>query len=66
LSVVSRGGQRETAVSWGVPVPGYGVPGAPDPLLIHGATSITRGDVAALEVITDTGRTLLTVPVGPV
>src|SRR5207245_3527300 len=40
LVVVSRSGARETAATWGVPVPGYGVPDAPNPLVIHGATSI--------------------------
>lgn len=61
LTVVSRSGARETASTWGVPVPGYGVPGAPNPLVIHGATSIAPGDIARFEITTP-DRTLLSVP----
>jgi hypothetical protein len=61
LTVVSRTGVREPAATWGVPVPGYGVPGAPNPLVIHGATSIPPGDIARFEIST-TDRTLLGVP----
>jgi len=61
LTVVSRSGVRETAATWGVPVPGYGVPEAPNPLLIHGATSIAPDDIARFE-ITTAEQTLLGVP----
>jgi hypothetical protein len=61
LVVVSRGGVRETAAMWGVPVPGYGTPEAPNALLIHGATSIAPDDIARFEIATP-GRTLLSVP----
>jgi hypothetical protein len=61
LTVVSRTGARETAATWGVPDHGYGVPEAPNPLLIHGATSIAPDDIARFE-ITTAERTLLSVP----
>lgn len=61
LTVVSRTGAREIAATWGVPDQGYGVPEAPNPLLIHGATSIAPDDIARFE-ITTAERTLLTVP----
>jgi Putative zinc-finger len=61
LTVVSRTGARETAATWGVPVQGYGVPEAPNPLLIHGATSIAPDDIASFEIATPE-RTLLSVP----
>jgi hypothetical protein len=61
LTVVSRTGARETAATWGVPDQGYGVPEAPKPLLIHGATSIAPDDIARFE-ITTAERTLLSVP----
>jgi hypothetical protein len=61
LIVVSTTGERETAATWGVPEHGYGVPEAPNPLLIHGATSIAPDDIARFE-ITTTERTLLSVP----
>jgi hypothetical protein len=61
LTVISRTGARETAATWGVPDQGYGVPEAPNPLLIHGATSIAPDDIARFE-ITTSERTLLSVP----
>jgi hypothetical protein len=61
LTVVSRTGERETAATWGVPVSGYGVPEAPNPLVIHGATSIAPDDIASFEIATPE-RTLLSVP----
>jgi hypothetical protein len=61
LTVVSRTGARETAATWGVPDHGYGVPEAPNPLLIHGATSIAPDDIARFEITTPE-RTLLSVP----
>jgi putative zinc finger protein len=63
LVVVSRSGVRETAASWGVPVQGYGVPEAPNPLVIHGATSIPPDDIASFEIAT-AERTLVSVPAG--
>jgi Putative zinc-finger len=61
LTVISRAGARETAATWGVPDQGYGVPEAPNPLLIHGATSIAPDDIVRFE-ITTSERTLLSVP----
>jgi hypothetical protein len=61
LTVVSEAGERETAATWGVPEHGYGVPESPNPLIIHGATSIAPDDIARFE-ITTTERTLLSVP----
>lgn len=62
LIAVSRTGERQVAMSWKVPNAGYGVPGSPDPLVLHGATSIPRTEVARVEVRTAEGKTLLTVP----
>ncbi|MEQ4208990.1 zf-HC2 domain-containing protein [Actinopolymorpha sp. B9G3] len=61
LIAVSRDGQRQVAMSWKVPPEGYGVPGAPDPLVLHGSTSIPREDVAGVEVRTAEGKTILRV-----
>jgi hypothetical protein len=61
LIAVSRDGRRQVAMSWRVPRAGYGVPGSPDPLVLHGTTSIPREDVSAVEVRTSDGRTILKV-----
>lgn len=61
LIAVSRDGQRQVAMSWKVPQAGYGVPGAPEPLVLHGATSIPREDVDRVEVRTADGKTILKV-----
>jgi hypothetical protein len=61
LIAVSRDGRRQVAMSWKVPPEGYGVPGSPDPLVLHGATSIPREDVAGVEVRTTEGKTILKV-----
>lgn len=62
LVVISKQGAREVAASWFVPPAGYGVPGSPDPLVLHGGTAVERHDIAGFEVRTTTGRTILTVP----
>ncbi|MBT2208454.1 MULTISPECIES: zf-HC2 domain-containing protein [Actinomadura] len=64
LEAVSRTGARSVVTGWRVPVKGYGVPGAPDPLITHGGTGIVRGDLSRFEVVVDGGGpTLLTIPV---
>ncbi|MEV3978016.1 zf-HC2 domain-containing protein [Nonomuraea sp. NPDC049758] len=56
-------GRSETVASWGVPDKGYGVPGAPDPLLLHGGTSLTQDDLNHFTIETLDGRILATVQV---
>jgi len=63
LIAVSRDGTREVAMSWDVPRAGYGVPGSPDPLVIHGATSLSRDELARVEVRTTDGERLVMVPI---
>ncbi|GAA2253705.1 MULTISPECIES: anti-sigma factor family protein [Kitasatospora] len=63
LVAVSKGGQRETVTSWSVPPAGYGVPGHPDALVVHGGTSWSRGQLDHFEVWTADGRQLLSIPV---
>jgi Putative zinc-finger len=62
LVAVSRTGAEETVVSWAVPDRGYGVPGAPDPLVIHGGTAFARPDIARFEIDADGRGTILTIP----
>jgi hypothetical protein len=56
-------GRSETVASWGIPDKGYGVPGSPDPLLLHGGTSLTQSDLNHFTVETFDGRVLATVQV---
>ncbi|MFC6878566.1 MULTISPECIES: anti-sigma factor family protein [Actinomadura] len=65
LEAVSRDGERSVVTGWQVPAKGYGVPGAPQPLVTHGGTGIRRPEIARFEVRIDGGGggTLLTIPV---
>lgn len=63
LIAVSTSGERRVVTGWAVPVTGYGVPGSPAPLYVHGGTAFTRAEVARFEVRVNGGGTLLTIPV---
>ncbi|MEO3875651.1 anti-sigma factor [Nonomuraea sp. B12E4] len=56
-------GRSEVVASWGVPAKGYGVPGSPDPLLLHGGTSLPQSDLNHFTIQTVDGRSLATVAV---
>lgn len=67
LVAVSKSGARRVIAGWSVPPKGYGVPGSPDPLLVHGSSSfkpdqLERFDVVILGGPRD-GERLLSVPV---
>ncbi|MFC7590357.1 hypothetical protein ACFQYP_46660 [Nonomuraea antimicrobica] len=63
LMAVGDDGRSEVVASWGVPEKGYGVPGSPDPLVLHGGTSLPRSELNHFTVQTLDGRTLATVAV---
>jgi hypothetical protein len=64
LVAVSKTGERRTVTEWSVPPKGYGVPGSPASLQVHGGTAIDRADLARFDVQVDgSGRTLLSIPV---
>ena len=63
LIAVSRTGQRRVVMGWLVAAPGDGVPGHPAHLVIRGATSIPRNDLARVDVDVVNGRTLVSIPV---
>jgi hypothetical protein len=64
LVAVSKAGERRTVTEWGVPPEGYGFPGAPSSLQVHGGTAIGRADFARFDVqVEGSGRTLLSIPV---
>ncbi len=61
LVAVSTTGGQQTVATWSVPDWGYGVPGHPAPLTVHGATGISRDRIDHFEVRTLDGRTLVKV-----
>ncbi|HEX4814076.1 MAG TPA: zf-HC2 domain-containing protein [Nonomuraea sp.] len=63
MLAVGDDGRSEVVVSWGVPDKGYGVPGSPDPLVLHGGTSLPRDDLNRFTIETFDGRTLASIPV---
>ncbi|MFE7809801.1 zf-HC2 domain-containing protein [Streptomyces sp. NPDC057430] len=63
LVAVSTNGARQTVTGWTVPKPGYGVPGSPDPLMVHGGSAIPRAELDRFEVITRNGKQLVSVDV---
>jgi hypothetical protein len=64
LVAVSRTGERRTVTDWTVPTKGYGFPGSPASLQVHGGTALGRSDLARFDVqVEGSGRTLLSIPV---
>lgn len=63
LIAVSKAGERRVMTGWAVPVSGYGVPGSPTPLYVHGGTGLPPTAIDHFEVRTTAGKTLLTVGV---
>ena len=64
LVAVSTTGERRTVTEWGVPPRGYGFPGSPPSLQIHGGTAAGRTELARFDVqVEGSGRTLLSIPV---
>ncbi|SDI54051.1 anti-sigma factor [Nonomuraea jiangxiensis] len=63
LLAVGDDGRSEVVASWGVPAKGYGVPGSPDPLLLHGGTSLPQSDLNHFTIETIDGRSLASVAV---
>ncbi|MEV8636619.1 zf-HC2 domain-containing protein [Streptosporangium sp. NPDC051023] len=63
LVAVSRTGGRRVVTGWAVPEKGYGVPGSPEPLYVHGGTALSPADIDRFEVNTTSGRTLLVIDV---
>jgi hypothetical protein len=63
MVAVSRTGERRVVMGWLVPAPGDGVPGHPAHLVLQGGTSISRSDLARVNVDVVNGRTLVSIPV---
>ncbi|WP_329427270.1 zf-HC2 domain-containing protein [Streptosporangium sp. NBC_01495] len=63
LIAVSPTGERRVVTGWAVPERGYGVPGSPEPLYVHGGVAWEPAGIDRFEVRTTGGDTLLTVTV---
>ncbi|GAA2101944.1 anti-sigma factor family protein [Actinomadura alba] len=63
LVAVTRSGGRHVVTEWAVPKAGYGFPGSPGDLAVHGGTASGPSDIMRFEVQAEDGRTLLTIPV---
>jgi Putative zinc-finger len=63
LIAVTRSGERRPVTGWSVPPAGYGLPGAPGHLHLHGGTSVRRSQLARFEVLVERGGKLLSIPV---
>jgi hypothetical protein len=63
MVAISTSGAPHVVTEWSVPAPGYGEPGGPDHLQVHGGTALRRSDLRRFEVRDQDGRTLLTIPV---
>ena len=63
LVAVLRSGGRQTVTEWAVPPKGYGVPGSPAHLQVHGGISVPPSDVSRYEVLIEGGDRLVSVPV---
>ncbi|MCK2217438.1 zf-HC2 domain-containing protein [Actinomadura sp. ATCC 31491] len=61
LISVGKSGERRVMTGWSVPPAGYGVPGSPDPLYMHGGSATPLKEIDHFEVVTSTGKRLLTV-----
>ncbi|WP_188187301.1 anti-sigma factor family protein [Nonomuraea sp. SYSU D8015] len=61
LISVAKSGERRVMTGWSVPPAGYGVPGSPDPLYMHGGSATPLKDIDHFEVVTSTGKKLLTI-----
>lgn len=63
MIVVSKTGAPHVVTEWAVPPPGYGQPGGPDHLQVHGGTALRRSELRRFEIRDKNGTTLLTIPV---
>ncbi|SEG33359.1 Putative zinc-finger [Nonomuraea solani] len=61
LISVGKSGERRVMTGWSVPPAGYGVPGSPDPLYMHGGSATPLKDIDRFEVVTSEGKKLLTI-----
>jgi hypothetical protein len=63
LVAVLRSGRQQPVTEWAVPPKGYGVPGSPDHLQVHGGISARPGDVSHFDVLVEGGGRLVSIPV---
>ena len=66
LVAVSKSGAKRVVTGWAVPPKGWGVPGSPDPGMVHGGTSFKRDQIARYDIMIlggkRDGERLLSIP----
>jgi hypothetical protein len=62
LVAVLRSGGRQAVTEWAVPPKGYGVPGAPAHLQVHGGIGVAPDQVSRYDVLVEGGGRLVSVP----
>lgn len=62
LVAVGRDGSRQTVATWSVPSAGYGTTAQPEPLTVQGAAGLSPADITGFDVVTSTGKHLVSVP----
>jgi hypothetical protein len=66
LVAVNKSGAKRVVTGWAVPPKGWGVPGSPDPGMVHGGTSFKRDQIARFDVVVlggkRDGERLLSIP----
>lgn len=63
LVAVTRSGQQQPVTEWGVPPKGYGVPGSPEHLQVHGGIEAKATDIARYDVLVEGGGKLISIAV---
>jgi anti-sigma factor RsiW len=63
LVAVLRSGQQQPVTEWAVPPKGYGVPGSPGHLQVHGGIAAKPADISRFDVLIEGGGRLVTIPV---
>ena len=63
LVAVLRSGQQQPVTEWAVPPKGYGVPGSPGHLQVHGGIAAKPADISRFDVLVEGGGRLMTIPV---
>jgi Putative zinc-finger len=63
LVAVLRSGGRQAVTEWAVPAAGYGVPGSPAHLQVHGGVAASVADVSRFDVLVEGGGRLVSIPV---
>jgi hypothetical protein len=63
LVAITKAGRKRVVSGWAVPPKGYGVPGSPAHLVVHGGVAAPPADITRFVVRLSNGDVLLSIPV---